>query len=447
MASTNEYSDLSYNRTYQDMSPTGYEPATGLYYIITGIISIATFLTNATVILVVLKNKTLQSNSNRFLTSLAGADMLFGLCSSQQVIHDIVWGVRKTQSSCVTVVTFASFLITETLATLALMTVDRYLAIVHPVKYKVFFTVAKANTVILVSWSYGTVVGLVAMAQAFKLWKPEVALSCITENMTTDAFRYFLLAYYILVILFLVFAYIRIVQVSRLHHIRVAERQAKQRRSTENTLNLQSSVAFTLKLRATKVTAIIVGTTVACLLPNMVHLVLVGANHDNHSYKTLRYLRHFGLVLSSFTNPLIYILQKKEFQQAIYQLICTANLRVGAQSSTASPPLVPRRGGDLLINNLQPPEVGIQGTSYSGVTFTVHSPLSDLATVNITHPNTSTVVCQNNSSNSSSPVNRKILNQSSDVLQPSVFNSENVLSNVSHSVPTEPIEKYGTSEH
>ena len=105
------------------------------YWVLGGILSILTVLGNGLVIYLVISRKRLHKTVNWFLLSLAVADLCVGL------VHFPTMACMSASlcSKCITTAVRWLFL-SLSMTNLCALTVDRYIAIVTPLKYAVFGT-------------------------------------------------------------------------------------------------------------------------------------------------------------------------------------------------------------------------------------------------------------------------------------------------------------------
>lgn len=115
------------------------------YWLIAFHISLLSIVGNITVIYIISTTSKLQTKQNAFILSLAMADLSVGLfiAPSSFVCSQIAMCELELQ------VVFYNFLLFASMANLMVLTFDRYIAVIYPMKYTSIIT--KTNTCILIS--------------------------------------------------------------------------------------------------------------------------------------------------------------------------------------------------------------------------------------------------------------------------------------------------------
>ena len=111
-------------------------------------VSITAIAGNGFVIWLITTKSKLHNTTNWFILSLAVSDLMVGL-----FITPLHIGCKKLETCDVYLKSvFEELLLYESILNLSAMTVDRYLAIVHPLKYESFMTTAGAVKTMAISW-------------------------------------------------------------------------------------------------------------------------------------------------------------------------------------------------------------------------------------------------------------------------------------------------------
>ena len=122
------------------------------------LLSIATALGNGVVVFLVAKNRHLHSApANKFVLSLAVADFGVGIA-----VFPSSYFCNKYSTACNSRVymAFFWFFLHSSVTNLCTLTLDRYLAIVRPLKYNVSMTERRPAMVILIAWSIPIAISL-----------------------------------------------------------------------------------------------------------------------------------------------------------------------------------------------------------------------------------------------------------------------------------------------
>ena len=173
-------------------------------------VSITAIAGNGFVIWLITTKSKLHNTTNWFILSLAVSDLLVGL-----FITPLHVACKKLETCDVYLKSvFEELFLYESIFNLSAMTVDRYLAIVHPLKYASYMTTAGAAKMMAISWG----IPLVNFGLHFSWLYAEPAtrakwfrIFTIMETIVMVAIPCFLL----------MMANIQIIRVSRLHSKRV----------------------------------------------------------------------------------------------------------------------------------------------------------------------------------------------------------------------------------
>ncbi|XP_038079116.1 alpha-2A adrenergic receptor-like [Patiria miniata] len=117
------------------------------------VISIVAFSGNVLLWCVIIRNKTLRTTSNALVLCLSSADILVSLVNMPITIFTILNGARFYSNELCVVLGFANmtFFIASVMS-LAAISLNRYVLIVHPKRFKTIYTIRNTGFVILAVW-------------------------------------------------------------------------------------------------------------------------------------------------------------------------------------------------------------------------------------------------------------------------------------------------------
>lgn len=273
-----------------------------LYFLFTTI-AILTVSGNLLVIFVILLSQNpLLAETNHLILSLSVAGVLIG---GFVMPHSMV---RSIETCWYFGVFFCEFhttvdivLCNTTIWHLTFISVDRYLAIFHPMRYRNLMTNKTSATMISSSWGLALVFGF-----AIVISNPEVKImdasykscvgGCFSLHAREIGVEYSIIFYFIPVCV-IITVYSRIFFVAQ-RHARVIHSSNK---------GPKHSVPFTTKdLKATKTLVVVVGTFLFCWTPFfMCNIIdpLIGHSIDSVLYESLMWVAYLNAML----NPLIYV--------------------------------------------------------------------------------------------------------------------------------------------
>ena len=268
-----------------------------------GVAGLLTIVGNGIVLWLIFRKRSLRTMSNLFLTSLAAADFLVGL------VIDPVWLVVRClgYNSKTYFETFSRSIdylwIHTTVATtfnLCCVSLDRYVAIIHPLRYHDFLTNRRCYLLIANVWFMSLVLPCSRFMVQDKKGLPTLYLS-----------------FTVMTILFpmsiIVFCSLRILKAALVHYNSIkptsscAQNQDVIRRSKKN-------------YKAAKTVSIIVGLFVVSWLPSLitglVHYFSNLVSYDSVYYTVWTYVETVAFT-SSAINPWVYCLRNDEFYEAL----------------------------------------------------------------------------------------------------------------------------------
>ena len=262
--------------------------------IINGITCPFTFILNVLVIAAVKRRPRLQNNANIMLACLAVTDVLTGLTAQPLYAS---WMTLKTLGISNSALYLVYEIFFTTLAPcsflhLALVVLERLVAIKFPFRYHHIVTMRNIKLAVPFCWVYGI-------------------LYCMVLQFGDNKF----MMYYIWVALPFVSCFVFII-VSYL--VLYFETRRHQRRIKTQQLPREDVERYVTDNRALKTTVYVVGSVSLCLVPMCLYYLLraFGVHLVKESNRAM--LRTF-LMLNSFLNPLIYCWRQKEMRQYLFK--------------------------------------------------------------------------------------------------------------------------------
>ncbi|XP_022793378.1 probable G-protein coupled receptor No9 [Stylophora pistillata] len=268
-----------------------------------GVAGLVTIIGNGIVLWLIFRKRSLRTMSNLFLTSLAAADLLVGL------VIDPVWLLIRClgynpKTYFDTFSKGMDFLwIHTTVATsfnLCCVSLDRYIAIIHPLRYQDFLTERRCYLLIA------------------NVWFMSLVLPCsrlMVQDKTVLSTLY--LSFTVITILFamfiIVFCCLRILKAASAHYNGI--------KPTSSCAQNQDSFKRTKKnFKAAKTVSFIVGLFVVSWLPSLI-TGLVYHFSKKVSFESVYYTVWTSVETVAFTssaiNPWVYCLRNDEFYEAL----------------------------------------------------------------------------------------------------------------------------------
>ena len=275
------------------------------------ILSIITAAGNGFVIFLVARSRRLHSSANWFVLSLAVADFIVGIA-----LFPSSYFCNKYSTACNSRVymAFFWFFLHSSVTNLCTLTLDRYLAIVHPLKYNISMTERRPAMVILMAWLIPFIISLSLL----------VGVYATTSDTALNVFRLTgVSAFDIVCCALLFYAVVRILVVARAQSHKEAEETAIQLQVqfTHSSTDNANSRRRRNKLNTAPFIIAIVAFFLGCYVVVNYLLLCMTFSCHNFSEKAGQILILF-LVLNSAVNLLVYAFLKKDIKMEINKLIC-----------------------------------------------------------------------------------------------------------------------------
>ncbi|XP_066286671.1 G-protein coupled receptor 54-like [Branchiostoma lanceolatum] len=326
------------NGTEPDWGQLG--PEAYLVPIFFAIIMVVGLVGNYLVIYIIVKNKEMHTVTNYFILNLAVTDLSFlvfvvPFTASTYPLTSWVFG----QFMCKFVIYYSQITVTATCITLTAMSVDRYFAIVHPIKSKQWRTPRMAKVVSACLW-LGSIVGSLPMAifsrlEPYDYYGPqEEYCSMFYPSNTWEAgyMTYTFVAAYILPVVIITVCYSQMLR-------RLWTRIAPDSGLTETDRVMPrrfNQTAMQQRRRTTRIVLVVVVCFTVCWGPIMI-LNLVKSYHPgfplNFHMACVKIWAHCMSYANSSVNPFVYAFMGENFRKAFRKSFprCFRRARVAPQ--------------------------------------------------------------------------------------------------------------------
>lgn len=262
-----------------------------------------TIIANVLVFLGILRKPDLRNVYNTSILFLATSDLLSGLITLPAFVAYQGSKLTKPEKdfSCVALVlyTFTTFLFTGlSVMTIILITIERYVAIFHPLKYRCYLTKHRIAIIISLVWVLWTV--FITMARFFPGASPGM-YSVIASSLLIPCI---ILTFFVY---FKVYALTRRIRVSIGHELTAP-------RSAENIRETKSS----------RTVAYIAGALVLCFVPTLAIAVIYmrsGSVSRNYFFHLLYPLTDTAALLTPILDPVIYVLRSSSVRTSLREML------------------------------------------------------------------------------------------------------------------------------
>lgn len=273
------------------------------YWIVRVSITVVTVLGNIIVVYLIATRTRLQNNPNWFIFSLAVSDCLIGLFVTPLELICLVF------DACIKPMelrfTFYNFLIQSSITNLCAITLDRYLAIVHSLRYPIVMTTKCVVLMIALSWFLPLILTMPSL-----FWSKERPDVRDTADKAHMAFQIFFVT--LLPCVVLIAAYARIFVVANKQRRRFSEQICQLRH------NDRSFVARKFRTRdgsstAVKVLGVVIPLFVLCWVPSL-YRAICGYFISCHIHVFIVQISRIMMLANSGVNFVVYAFLKKDIR-------------------------------------------------------------------------------------------------------------------------------------
>lgn len=259
---------------------------------------------NTFVVVLIFRKKYLRTNTNLLLWSLAMSDLLTGVVS---VPLFITCNIIRQSAICIMEEQMSRFISASIVCHLMSVTMDRYLAIMHPLRYSSIVTRSNCILVILSIWLISPIVALVQLSWLIPYHQHvEAEPSVVTLQAESIYDAVFLSLFFLFPMVFMSFTYAKII-------LEIVRQSRNIHQNHHPTFSNATRSRIRHERKAFAIFAAMLLTYMICWLP----------------YFSIRRFEYSGLpipliyvifwlrYLASLLNPCFYILGKQDFRKAV----------------------------------------------------------------------------------------------------------------------------------
>ncbi|XP_022058628.2 trace amine-associated receptor 13c-like [Acanthochromis polyacanthus] len=309
----------SCDMTHLHKKPTSHRFQDVFVHVVLSSISVLIIVLNLLVIISVSYFRQLHTPTNILLLSLAVSDFLVGsvLLPGDIYAQTQCWFLGEVMCSLCNYV--INIVLSASVGNMVLISIDRYVAICHPLHYPTRVTVTKAKLYVFLCWFCS----FFCISIVFKdvLNQPSITNSCDGECVvvfSNIAFVTDLILNFIGPVIAIIFLYMRVFV--------VAVSQARAMRSHTAAVTHQHSVTLSKRkseLKAARTLGVIVLVFLICFCP-FYCVSLAGASPYSVNVASIMYY------MNSCLNPLIYALFYPWFRKAVKHIVTLQILQPGS---------------------------------------------------------------------------------------------------------------------
>ena len=265
------------------------------FWILGWFLSILTMTGNGFFILLVCTRRHLRTKTNAFVVSLAVADFFVGMTAVPSLFLLERIGRGYSQGLYTGLKNLKWLFQDSSVINMCSLVLDRYIAVVKPLKYLTFMTSRRVIQFISFSWGLCVVFILVSSSLLFSL-NPRVVLRTL--------FWVVFVLFYFLPCLMIIFCFARMLRVIYMQNRAFLRQQLRFNKRREKSALIMMMIVVSLFL-------VLCGINIRCIFA-----VILNDKCDRGKYRELI------LVLNSAVNPLAYAFFKADLKREIKRLFC-----------------------------------------------------------------------------------------------------------------------------
>lgn len=287
--------------------------------------------TNLAVIVLFICNRSLKTVTNSFLVSLAASDLLAGLLGIPLYISCSVFG---DNTFCPPTLLIWRFISVSTVLHILVVSVDRYIAIKYAMRYHNIMTRNTFFALTTLAWTLAAFVSLVQLS-----WRENASIDEEEEeeakHTAQTIYELSVFALFLVVPLcVMIFAFARIFVTVRYH-----ERQIRRYHSPSDPTKQNRAHHNAQRKTATIFLAMLI-VFIVCWLPYFILTIQEQFGHGDLPAWVMYVFYYYTRFFTSLSNPLLYVLGKRDFREALTQAVCRKNRAKGeSRGSTTLTPL------------------------------------------------------------------------------------------------------------
>lgn len=269
-------------------------------------------VSNILLLIVIRKVRYLKTSSNRYVVTLAVADIIMGLYASLKIVEVLVPSLNSNLFLCLGIQLGWMCIATVSQVIVLFLTFDCYFALWHPITYSQVLTPCKANFAIFIAWVYSGTVALLPLTWITDWTSP----LCHLENLVIHRYLVFFLLHFCIALLLAIVVFMFVYYEIRTSKIvlKVYKKRKKQRQVYEERRKKDVQNAHCMTL------AVVL--YFSFWVPYYIILSINMYYARNDILTLLEIITVIVVILHSCVNPAIYVCKLHTYQIACYKVLC-----------------------------------------------------------------------------------------------------------------------------
>ena len=267
---------------------------------------------NSWVIFIIARRRRLRTTANWFILSLAAADLGVTCVFAPFMIYEVILDTCKEIGGSI----FATFFVNVSAMGLIAMVAERYVAIVHSLKYVRVFTTARRTFLIIgACWGFPFLFTVLKHALHLAGRRHSVVKTHIFDII-------YILLFVVLPTVLLLTAHIHILLIARKLSLQMRALMKQVRFNiTANSLKIKEIRNVGLKASTVRLVSVLVAIFTACYGIGF-YVVICNTLETCHVSEYIRVINRLLLLANSTLNPLVYAFLKEDIKRESKAFLC-----------------------------------------------------------------------------------------------------------------------------
>ncbi|XP_059489699.1 octopamine receptor 1-like [Neocloeon triangulifer] len=286
--------------------------------VVDGILMICILGGNCLTVTVIVRKPKLATPSNQFVLGLALADMLVGISMPYHMAFYISDEINHWLVPCLIRFVLMIMACSASVLHLICVAVDRYLAIIYPLRHQVIVTKGRARQAIFCNWVIA--VAISTMPIYWNDWTVHSQYCSIENILPANFFLCVVIPAFTILLVIMLGTYVRIHQVASSHATRLSQQRLSCSHisihvGTNDIQHLQKGK------KSMQVVALVLGCFCVCWCPYLTIGTIILHGYKTHTLDLAYNLAFSFAMANSCMNPVIYAWKNQDFKCAFQELL------------------------------------------------------------------------------------------------------------------------------
>ena len=252
----------------------------------------------------------LQTPTGKFIANLAISDLCLGLSVPFQISFFFNPELNFMIGPCLLRFEVIIFTSTSSLLSLFFTVIDRYVAVLYPLRYHLIVSDKVAHILISIVWIYATILAILPIV-GYNTFHS--AMLCAYELVMEKTYRVLVALHFIVLPVIMFLVYSRVFFIAWSHQKKILSEQNSGFNNINAKIQRETKTAF--------ITVVVMLAFTFCWLPFAVIQLVQAVEFTVDRALVSNFLVFLG-IFNSVINPFIYVWKNKQYKEAFRKIIC-----------------------------------------------------------------------------------------------------------------------------